>query len=105
MVLRKNNIRSSIENGKLTDDFHVISEPKDLYDYVRIEDINKLNEEVRLKRIKLISADGPANYMRSVLNAMDEETFKLFINYHFSTCERPELLGASAHTLDILIKE
>lgn len=102
---KENNIRSSIENGKLTDDFHVISEPKDLYDYVRIEDINKLNEEVRLKRIKLISADGPANYMRSVLNAMDEETFKLFINYHISTCERPELLGASAHTLDILIKE
>lgn len=102
---KENNIRKSIENGKLSDDFHVISEPEDLYDYVRIEDINRLNEESGLKRIKLISADGPANYMRSVLNAMDEETFKLFIDYHFSTCERPDLLGASAHTLDILTKE
>ena len=43
--------------------------------------------------------------MRSVINAMDDETFKLFIDYHFATCERPELLGASAHTLDILRKE
>ncbi|MDW8802500.1 methyltransferase domain-containing protein [Clostridium sp. A1-XYC3] len=102
---KENNIRDCIENGKLTDDFHVISEPKDLYDYVRIEDINKLNEEAGLRRIKIIAADGPANYMRQVINAMDEETFQVFLNYHFSTCERPDLLGASAHTLDILIKE
>jgi len=102
---KENNIRESIANGKLTDDFHVVSEPEDLYDYVRIEDINKLNEAAKLQRIKLIAADGPANYMRSILNAMDEETFELFLKYHFSTCERPELLGASGHTLDILRKE
>lgn len=102
---KENNIRECIDNGKLSDDFHVISEPIDLYDYVRIEDINKLNEEVKLKRIKLIAADGPADYMRPVLNAMDEDTFQIFLKYHFSTCERPELLGASAHTVDILRKE
>lgn len=102
---KENNIRSCIDNGKVDSEFHVISEPKDLYDYVRVEDINKLDEEAKLQRIKLIAADGPADYMRQVLNAMDEETFKLFINYHLSTCERPELLGASAHTVDILRKE
>ncbi|MBE6043573.1 class I SAM-dependent methyltransferase [Clostridium thermopalmarium] len=99
---KENNIRKCIDDGRLTDDFHVISEPKDLYDYVRIEDINKLNEAAGLQRIKIIAADGPANYMRPVLNAMDEDTFQLFLKYHFSTCERPELLGASAHTVDIL---
>ncbi|WP_261853859.1 class I SAM-dependent methyltransferase [Clostridium folliculivorans] len=102
---KENNIRTSIESGKLSEDFHVLSEPEDLYDYVRIDDINKLNEEVGLKRVKLIAADGPANYMRPTLNAMDEETFEIFIKYHLTTCERPDLLGASAHTLDILIKE
>jgi ubiquinone/menaquinone biosynthesis C-methylase UbiE len=102
---KENNIRASIENGKLSDDFHVISEPEDLYDYVRLEDINKIGEEAGLKRIKIIAADGAANYMRPTLNAMGEETYKLFIKYHLSTCERPDLLGASAHTVDILIKE
>jgi len=101
---KENNIRASIENGKLTEDFHVISKPEDLYDYVRLEDINKLNEEAGLQRIKIIAADGPANYMRPVLNAMDEETFELFMKYHLTTCERPDLLGASSHTLDILRK-
>ena len=101
---KENNIRQCVEDGKVTDDFHVISEPKDLYDYVRIEDIHSISDAVGLKRIKLVAADGPANYMRPVLNAMDEETFDLFMKYHLSTCERPELLGASAHTLDILTK-
>ncbi|WP_310603547.1 class I SAM-dependent methyltransferase [Anaerosporobacter sp.] len=99
-----NNMKECIETGKITEDFHSVSEPEDLYDYVRIEDINGLNEEVGLRRLKLIAADGPANYMRPVLNAMDEETFELFVKYHLTTCERPELLGASSHTLDILIK-
>ncbi|WP_238886885.1 class I SAM-dependent methyltransferase [Clostridium sp. YIM B02551] len=102
---KENNIRASIENGKLSDDFHVISKPEDLYDYVRLDDINKIVDEAGLKRIKIIAADGPANYMRPTLNAMDEEAYKLFIKYHLSTCERPDLLGASAHTVDILRKE
>ena len=33
---------------------------------------------------------------------MDENTYELFMKYHFATCEREELLGASRHILDIL---
>ena len=35
---------------------------------------------------------------------MDDETFELFMQYHLSTCERQDLIGASYHTLDILRK-
>lgn len=101
---KDNFIKESIANGKVSEDFHVIAEAEDLYDYMRLEDIAKLNEAAELERIQIISADGPANYMRNVLNAMDDETYELFIKYHLSTCERPELLGAAAHTLDILRK-
>ena len=97
-------IKESIKNGKVNANFRVTPKPEDLYDYVRIEDINAYNEAVNLERIQIIAADGPANYMRQTLNAMDDETYDLFIQYHLSTCERPELLGASAHTLDILQK-
>lgn len=101
---KENHIKECIEQGKVTAEFHTVSEASDLYDYVRLEDINRLDEAANLSRIKIISADGPANYMRQVLNAMDEETYELFIKYHLATCERPELLGAGAHTLDILRK-
>lgn len=101
---RDGNILTSKQNNKINEDFHCINTSEDLYDQVRIEDINALNEEAGLKRIKIIAADGPADYMRSVLNAMDEETFQLFIEYHLKTCERYELIGASSHTVDILTK-
>ena len=81
-----------------------MSAPSDLYDYVRIEQIDALNQEAGLERIKIITPDGPANYMRQVLNSLTEEEFGLFIQYHLSTCERQDLIGAAAHTVDILRK-
>ena len=102
---KENHIKESIEAGKVTEDFHVVSKPEDLYDYVRLEDINEIKDKAELKRIKIIAADGPADYIRHILRDMDDETFKMFMDYHLSTCERPELLGASAHTVDILRKE
>lgn len=99
---RDKNIKESIKKQKLTEDFHCVSEAEDLYDYVRIEDINQLNETAEVKRLKIISADGAANYIRQTLNQLDEEEFELFIKYHLSVCERRELMGAGAHTVDIL---
>jgi len=101
---RDNCMKESIAKGKVDEAFHVVSKPEDLYDYVRLEDIAAYNEAAGLERIQIVAADGPANYMRQTLNAMDDETYELFVQYHLSTCERPELLGASAHTLDILRK-
>ncbi len=103
-AFKEGHIRECLQNDRLTEDFHSSAEAKDLYDYVRIEDIDALNEAAGLKRIQIISPDGPANYMRPVLNAMDEETFSLFIQYHLATCERADLIGAGAHTVDILRK-
>lgn len=99
---RDNYIGESIRQGKVREDFSTVSSEEDLYDYMRLEEIDALVAESGLKRLKIISADGPANYMRQALNAMDEETYGLFLKYHLATCERPELLGAAAHTVDIL---
>ncbi|MBQ2355920.1 MAG: SAM-dependent methyltransferase, partial [Treponema sp.] len=99
---KKNKIKECLQNGELTLDFHTVSSPDQLYSYFRLEDIDSLNKKSGLERIKIIAADGPADYMRQTLNAMDEEEFELFLKYHLSTCERPELLGASSHTVDIL---
>ena len=101
-AFKENNLKECLENNKLTKDFHCISEPEDLYDYVRIEDINRINEAAGIKRIKIIAPDGPANYMRPVLNAVDDETFENFIKYQLAVAERQDLIGASAHTVDIL---
>ena len=101
---KDNYIKDSIRDGKVDASFRVTPKPEDLYDYVRLEDIEAVNQGAEVERIQIVAADGPANYMRQTLNAMDDKTYELFIQYHLTTCERPELLGASAHTLDILRK-
>lgn len=101
---RANKIKECLEKKMITEDFHCISTPADLFELVRIEDIDKLNDKVNVKRIKLIATDGHTNYMRSVIDEMDEETFAIYIKYHLSVCERQDLIGASHHTLDILRK-
>lgn len=101
---RDGNVKECLKDGRLAGDFHCVSQPEDLYDYVRLEDIERINQAAGLARVQIIAPDGPANYMRQVLHAMDEETFQLFVEYQMSVCERADLLGASAHTVDILKK-
>ena len=38
------------------------------------------------------------------VDAMDDATFDVWLKYHFSTCERMDLIGATNHSLDILEK-
>ena len=104
-AFKERHIMECIEENRLTEDFHTISEKQNLYDYVRIEDIEKLAAAAGLHRLKIISPDGPANYIRPFLNQLSEEEFEWFVQYHMATCERQDLIGAGAHTVDILRKE
>lgn len=101
-AFKEQHIMECLKEGRLTEDYHTVSQEKDLYDYMRTEDIERLNNEAGLTRIKIISPDGAANYIRPYLNRLTDEEFNEFIKYHLSTCERTDMLGAAAHTLDIL---
>lgn len=90
------------KKGGLSPLFHTVCTEDDLYDYVRLSDIDELNKAAGLNRIKIIAADGPADYIRRELNEMSEAEFEAFIQYHLANCERMELLGASSHTVDML---
>ena len=97
-------IHESIKNNKVDEMFNVLSSEPDLYSYVRIEDVDNLKNLAGLERIEIVAQDGPSDYMRDVLNKMDDETFNLFIKYQITVSNKKELLGASSHVLDILKK-
>jgi ubiquinone/menaquinone biosynthesis C-methylase UbiE len=101
---KERHVLECMENGRFGEDFKTVSSPSELYDYMRLEDIDSLNEAQGLERIKIISPDGPANYMRPFLNQLSDEEFETFIQYQAATCERMDLIGAGAHTVDILRK-
>lgn len=103
--IKEGNFLSSIGSGAIDKNYHVVSTGDDLYSFVRLEDVKSLNEEAGLARVKILSPDGPANHMRQYINALSEEAFEAFMEYQLFVCERPDLLGAGGHIVDVLQKK
>ena len=103
-VFGLNHLQEVMEGMMLTEDWHCISKPQDIFEMVRPEEIAALDAALPVERLKLVAADGATNYMRQQIDAMDDETFEKWMEYHMAICERQDLIGASHHTLDILRK-
>lgn len=94
-----------IEQGLLDGEtFAARSEPKDLFELVRKEDIDDLMAAFPVTRLHYVASDGCALLLREAIEAMDEAAFALYLKYHFATCERADLLGVTSHALDIFKK-
>ena len=91
-----------MERGAVDEDFHIQASQDELYDYVRLEDIDRLDREAGLERVTIFSPDGPADYMRTRLNRMSDETFARFLDYQKRVSERPDLMGAGSHVVDVV---
>lgn len=102
---KEHHILECMANGTINDDFHTVSSTNNLYDYVRIEDIDRINKLANASRVKIVAVDGHANFMRPTLKEMDDETFNYLIKYQLHVAERMDMIGASSHTVDILIKQ
>ena len=99
-----NFILEAINKKEINKTFDITPKSEDLYSMVRIKDINKFNKKAGLERVKIIAQDGPSDYIRPVINKMTEKEFSIYMKYHFKTCEKKELIGASSHVLDIVKK-
>ena len=94
-------ILDDIKSGAVDDSFHINNDDR-IYSFVRLEDIDKINEGQNVTREIIFSPDGLANHFRPMLNSLSEEEFKVFIEYQKTVSGRNDLLGAAAHTVDVL---
>ena len=104
-AFKEGNLQKCLKEGKIDDNFNTVTSKEDLYSYVRLEEINKLQEDAEMKRVKIVGVDGATDYIRPVINKMTEEDFEYYKKYQLSISSRPELLGASSHIMDILEKD
>ena len=87
-----------------TETFKAHSDPTELFQLYRREDIDSLMADFAVRRLHYVGTDMATNYMRDVIDAMEEEFFRLYLKYHFTICERPDMVGTSHHILDIFEK-
>lgn len=104
--LRRNiNVAEYVKTGLLDGEtFAAKSEPKDLFELVRKEDVDELMRDFPTTRLHYVASDGCALLLRDAIDAMDDDAFALYLNYHFATCERADLLGVTSHALDVFRK-
>lgn len=99
------NVAQYIKNGLLdAETFAAKSEPKDLFELVRKEDIDELMSAFSTVRLHYAATDGCSLLLRETIDKMDKDTFDLYLKYHFATCERNDLVGMTSHALDIFQK-
>lgn len=104
---RRNNIDTAayIRDGLLdAETFAARSEPKDLFELVRKEDVDELMAAFPTQRLHYVASDGCALLLQEELDAMDDKAFDLYLRYHFATCEREDMAGLTSHALDVFRK-
>lgn len=84
--------------------FKAASDPAELFELYRKEDIDALISDLSVERLHYVGTDMATNYMRPVIDEMDDAFFELYLRYHFTICERSDMVGVSHHILDVLRK-
>lgn len=84
--------------------FKASSDPAELFQLYRIEDINALMTNFNTERLHFVGTDMATNYMRSVIDEMEDDLFEMYLQYHFTICQREDMVGTSHHFLDIFRK-
>lgn len=85
--------------------FKASSDPAELFQLYRKEDIDALMVDFAVERLHYVGADMATNYMRQTVDEMDDEFFDLYLRYHFTICERSDMVGTSHHILDVFRKK
>ncbi|HBF4992390.1 TPA: class I SAM-dependent methyltransferase [Clostridioides difficile] len=99
------NVSEYIEKGLIDPQtFAAKSEPKDLFELVRKENIDDLMSAFNVTRLHYVASDGLALYMHEAVDSMDDDAFALYLKYHLATCEREDLVGVTSHAIDIFRK-
>lgn len=102
---RQGNIDTLVNKGLLDiETFKAFSTPAEIFELYRKEDIDELMKRLEVSRLHYVATDLATNYMRDTIDSMDDETFNIYLKYHFSICERSDMLGATHHSLDIVRK-
>lgn len=85
--------------------FKASSDPAELFELYRKEDIDRLMDGFDVTRLHYVGTDMATNYMRNVVDEMEDGLFEMYLQYHFVICERADMVGTSHHILDVFRKD
>ncbi|MBQ7122873.1 MAG: class I SAM-dependent methyltransferase [Clostridia bacterium] len=103
---KRGEINKLIEEGELDPvTLDTYFPPSGIFKVYTKDEIFDLTKLFDVERLHFLATDGYTCHMKEAVDQMDDETYELYLRYHFKTCERQDLIGLSHHTLDVLRKD
>ncbi len=87
-----------------TETFKAYSGAADLFELHRKEDIDALMSGFNVEHLHYVATDLYTNHMSDDIDAMDDRMFELYLKYHYTICERSDMVGLTNHSLDVFRK-
>lgn len=87
------------------DTYKLSSTPEEVFALYRKSDVDELMSEFNVKRLHYVGTDMLTRFIADAVDAMDDSTFEEYMRYHLCICERPDMIGATNHMLDIFRKK
>ena len=87
------------EKSMFTEDFKCISTPQELFAMFHIDEFNELIEPFNITHLHTVGTDGVAPLFSDIFEEMSDEMFDYWKEYHFTTCEKKDLIGYSSHII------
>ncbi|MBE6584872.1 MAG: class I SAM-dependent methyltransferase [Ruminococcaceae bacterium] len=100
----RNMILDANKSNKIDENFKLYSLPEDIFQLYRKEDIDALMADFCVNRLHYVGTDMLTHMMRECVDSMTDEVFDIYMRYHFNVCERPDMIGATNHVLDVFRK-
>ena len=101
--LRKGNLKRILEI--VDENFKLKDIPEEIFSVNYVSEFRNMMEKFNVKFLHNIATDWIAGNMSEYINQLDDEEYDIWLKYHFSICEREDLIGLSNHILYICKKE
>ena len=102
---KRNMVKHEMDRGMIDPDtFKLYSTPEEVFQMHRKSEIDKLMENFNTTRLHFVGTDMLTRMMDETVDTMDDETFDIYMKYHFSVCEREDMVGVTNHMLDVVEK-
>lgn len=96
--------RHLLDKGLFTKKYRLIDNPKEVFSVFYIDEFKNIIKNYDVEYLNNVATDGISYAVREYVNELSEEEFNVWLDYHFSTCEREDLKGYSCHMLYICRK-
>ena len=98
--LRKKHI-DELPSSIANDTYRLADKPDKVFIGYHIDEFEKLVNLPNYEKLHSVATDSIGNLLREFIDELTEEQFKIWVDYHFAVCERPDLQGYSPHILYI----